>query len=288
MNVKSPQDMLGKEITLEYNSSPAYYELGKKVDTTANSAQSVKVDINPNNKEKLKIVSVIDDRNDSSFAGVDAFINQDYAYKAITLANSDITKDKTGFIGWDIVVDDYNNLSAVIEGLKGEKYLPFSTTQLLIDGVKTAFNALTVVLGLFGLIALIASIFGIVNVMTISVLERKKEIGILKSLGARDGDIFRIFLFESSVLGLLGWLWGTLLALACGWGIASIFKLILANNQEWRDNLQNLNIENFNPAFPWYLLVGTLLLAVFFTTVSGLVPAIRAGKQNPVEVLRSE
>jgi putative ABC transport system permease protein len=54
------------------------------------------------------------------------------------------------------------------------------------------------------------------------------------------------------------------------------------------ENLESLNITEFSPSFPWWLIGGTLLLALIFTILSGVYPAIKAGKQNPVDVLRSE
>jgi putative ABC transport system permease protein len=172
--------------------------------------------------------------------------------------------------------------------LRGDGFFTFSLAEVLIGSVQAAFNVLTIVLSGFGFIALVASIFGIVNVMTISVLERRKEIGVLKSLGARDMDIFKIFFLESAVLGFIGWLGGTLLGLFGGFLISTIFKAFINSNSDWKKNLEGLNIDNFSPSFPWWLLLGTLAVALFFTTLSGIFPAIRAGRQNPVEVLRSE
>jgi len=137
-------------------------------------------------------------------------------------------------------------------------------------------------------IILIASLFGIVAIMTISVLERRKEIGILKAMGATDGSIFLLFLAESIFLGLFGWVLGTLAFYASSWLIQQAFARFVLSNTEWKANLANFNIYDFYPIAPWWLLVSTLTVAVFFTTLSGIYPALKAARQNPVEVLRTE
>ena len=142
------------------------------------------------------------------------------------------------------------------------------------------------VLGLFGVIALVASMFGIINVMTISVLRRQKEIGILKALGARGGGIFRVFMLESLLLGVLGWGLGLVATLASLRLVSYLFDTVLLENTEWRENLGSFNITSFEPALPWYVALITLAVALFFTSVSGLVPALRAARKNPVDVLR--
>jgi putative ABC transport system permease protein len=124
--------------------------------------------------------------------------------------------------------------------------------------------------------------------MTISVLERQKEIGILKSLGSRNLDIFYLFLTESAILGLIGWFLGTALSLFFGFLISQGFRFFIDNNSEWKSNLEVLNIDSFSPTFPFWLLLGTLALSLIFTILSGVFPAIKAARQNPVEVLRSE
>lgn len=288
-NIEKPEDLLNKEVTLEYKQSPFALEAGKQ-----QSVLSFQTDtsIKTSKIEKFKIVSVIDDRkaNNFSFTGGSLNFYTDFSHfqDAIKLKYPEKNIDNLGFVENVAFVDSYQNVDKVISDLQADKYLPFSITQSLISGVKTAFSVLTAVLSGFGFIALIASIFGIINVMTISVLERKKEIGILKSLGARDRDIFGIFFLESTSLGFIGWLLGTLLAVGVGSIISLVFRILIENDESWKSNLESLNITNFGPIFPWWLLLGTLAIAITFTAISGLFPAIRASKQNPVDVLRSE
>ena len=288
LGVNNPSEMLGKEITIEFSRVPANYEPGTVIDVLNTDRGNPKV--GKEVSEKLKIVSVIDDRSANSFGGGSTNFYLDYSYftQAIKIDKPDLTDDKIGFTTASVIVKSYDKVDSVISSLKDSKYLPFSITQAIVSGIKTAFSVLTVVLAGFGFIALIASVFGIVNVMTISVLERQKEIGILKSLGARDTDIFSIFVLESASLGIIGWTIGMLISLGMGSAIGAIFTSIVNSNAEWKANLDSLGITSFAPAFPAWLVFGSLGLALFFTILSGVFVSIKAARQNPVEVLRSE
>jgi ABC-type antimicrobial peptide transport system permease subunit len=288
-NATEPNDLLNKEITLEYKQAPNALD--------ANVAQSVldfqnETEITESKTVKFKIVAVVDDRDANSFSFTGGSLNfyTDFSYfeEAIKLRHPEKDVSKVGYLENIVYLKDYNDVDKAIEAIQKDGYLAFSITQAVVSGVKTAFSVLTAVLSGFGLIALVASVFGIINVITISVLERKKEIGILKSLGARDGDIFRVFLFESMSLGVIGWLLGTFISVVSGFIVSSIFNFVFTSNKEWKENLEALNITEFSPSFPWWLLLSTLGLALVFTILSGVYPAIKASKQNPVDVLRSE
>jgi putative ABC transport system permease protein len=107
----------------------------------------------------------------------------------------------------------------VEDGLKRLGYTVFSISDAM-RGAKTAFIMLDILLSLIGSIALAVSSLGIVNTMVMSILERTREIGIMKAIGASDNDIRRIFLIEASVIGLLGGLIG----IAIGWAVGQIIS----------------------------------------------------------------
>jgi ABC-type antimicrobial peptide transport system permease subunit len=286
--VDNPSDLLGKQIKIELQRAPDWFEVGKSVNVV--NFESPRTLITESKIIDFKIVGVVDDRGQNIFSGGSnpIYLDQDYYSQAFQLANPELNPKNYAPIQYNVFVDSYQNLNEVIDDLRENKFLVFSLAQTLVNAIQIAFLVILIVLGLFGFVALVASLFGIINVMTISILERKKEIGILKSLGSRDRDIFLLFLFESILLGIFGWLLGVILALGSGQIIKNVFLYIIDNNSTWKDNLKTLNIESFSPSFPIYLLVGTFILAVVFTTISGVFPAIRAARQNPVEVLRSE
>jgi ABC-type lipoprotein release transport system permease subunit len=93
---------------------------------------------------------------------------------------------------------------------------------------------------------------------------------------------------ESALLGAFGWILGTISAWLIGLILSRVFQIVLQLNNDWKTGLANLNITSINIDFPWWLLLGTLVLAIVFTVLSGAFPALRAARQNPVEVLRSE
>src|SRR4029453_4538272 len=102
----------------------------------------------------------------------------------------------------------------VQDRIRGLGYTVFSVNDAL-RGAKNAFIVLDIILSLIGSIALAVSSLGIVNTMVMSILERTREIGIMKAIGASDEDVRRIFLIEASVIGILGGVMG----IALGWTV---------------------------------------------------------------------
>ncbi len=292
LGVSSPEEMLGKKVYIELASPPLMTKIGDQVSV---------IDINRIPRQKITqsatvemvIVSVIDDRDSDSFtltggANNNFFIDFSYYLDAIKLTNPTVNLNEIGFLEVVIFLEDYTYIDSVLDTLKDKGYFATSIAKILINSVDTVLAIQRIVLFGFGMIILIASVFGIVAIMIISVLERRKEIGILKSMGARDGDIFNLFLAESSFLGLFGWLVGTGLFYLSSILISQSFRIFVLENEDWKTNLQNFNITSFTPVAPWWLLISTLAVSLFFTLISGIYPAIKAARQNPVDVLRSE
>jgi macrolide transport system ATP-binding/permease protein len=129
------------------------------------------------------------------------------------------------------------------------------------------------------LVALLLACLGIANTMYTAVLERTKEIGVLKALGARARDVLLIFVAEAAVIGLAGGLVGILVAVGLG---------RLGNTFVDRVT-QSVTSSNFDVFRTDFGVVGVgLVLAVVLSTVSGLLPALRAARQDPVRALRYE
>ncbi|HSE22648.1 MAG TPA: FtsX-like permease family protein [Pyrinomonadaceae bacterium] len=149
-----------------------------------------------------------------------------------------------------------------------------------LDQIKTVFLIIDSVLGLLGGISLLVASFGIANTMIMSILERTREIGIMKAIGAEDREIKLIFFFEAAVIGIFGGVIGTLLA----WGIDGI-----ANKLAYRFILkpQGASAIDFF-SLPLYLTFGAILFALIISILAALYPAARAARIDPVRALRHD
>jgi putative ABC transport system permease protein len=129
----------------------------------------------------------------------------------------------------------------------------------------------------FGIITLIASVFGVINTQYISVLERTREIGLMKALGMRGKDIKRLFTIEATWIGFLGGMAGVVAGLIVG----TLGNPILSKKLD-------LGAGNNLIVFRWYQLLILVLVLMWVTNVAGALPARKAAKLDPIEALRTE
>jgi putative ABC transport system permease protein len=129
------------------------------------------------------------------------------------------------------------------------------------------------------MIAIIVAALGIVNTMVMSILERFREIGVMKAVGAGDGDIRRIFFFESGAIGLAGGVSGCVLGWATSLLINRIVNFTLAR--------QGVPFIDYL-AFPFWLFLGAVGFSLLVSLVSGIYPARRAARVDPVVALRHD
>jgi ABC-type antimicrobial peptide transport system permease subunit len=149
-----------------------------------------------------------------------------------------------------------------------------------LDQIRTVFLIIDSVLGLLGGISLLVTSFGIANTMIMSILERTREIGIMKAIGAEDREIKLIFFFEAAVIGLTGGVLGSLAA----WGIDAV-----ANRLAYRFILkpQGASFVDFF-YLPPYLWLGAITFALSVSILAALYPAARAASIDPVRALRHD
>jgi putative ABC transport system permease protein len=157
-------------------------------------------------------------------------------------------------------------------------YSAFSLNDAL-EGAKRAFLILDIILGLVGSIALAVASLGIMNTMVMSILERTREIGIMKAIGGSDSDVRRIFLIEASIIGLLGGIAGILL----GWGVGRIINFA-ANYYIVQQGGTAGNLF----ALPIWLIAAALGFSVFVSLAAGAYPARRAARLDPIHALRHD
>ena len=171
------------------------------------------------------------------------------------------------------ILDGYNDRMKA----EGEDDKAVSYTDIvgaLMSSVTTIVNMISYVLVAFVAISLVVSSIMIGVITYISVLERKKEIGILRSIGASKGDIGRVFNAETVIVGLVAGLIGIgVTALGCIPANAIVYALF---------DVPNVAI------LPWQAAVILVAISVFLTFLSGLIPSSAASRKDPVEALRSE
>jgi putative ABC transport system permease protein len=152
----------------------------------------------------------------------------------------------------------------------------------LIDvtrNLRTFFAIFDMFLGIFGSLALAVASLGIINTLVMAILERRREIGVMKALGAADRDVRRLFFAEAGVMGLAGGLFGVLLGWVIGCAIQFATMIYLKR--------QGVNPPNIW-SVPWWLVLGAIVFAVIVSLASGIYPASRAARLDPVEALRYE
>jgi putative ABC transport system permease protein len=161
------------------------------------------------------------------------------------------------------------------------KKLGFNTFSILdaSKGLQTVFRIVDSFLLVFGSLALTVACIGIINTLVMAILERRREIGIMKAIGASDGDLRNLFFAEAGAMGILGGIFGTLL----GWVIGRMINF--GTNIYFRSI--GIPAEKIL-AVPWWLVAAAIGTALVVSLVSGMYPAARAAKLDPVQALRYE
>ena len=157
---------------------------------------------------------------------------------------------------------------------QGLSMTPIST-QALADNVQKTLGMVKIVLASIAAISLLVGAVGMMNTMYTAVLERTREIGILKSIGAKDRQVLGIFLIDSGLMGLAGGIFG----LVIGVGLSFLGTSILG---QW------MGVTTFSPAFPPWLLVGVVWFSFVLGALAGVWPAWHAARLDPVKALASE
>jgi putative ABC transport system permease protein len=189
-------------------------------------------------------------------------------------------RERQGFYHAAVIVDHIDHVAEVNEAIRGLNLNSFALTDIL-ERIRMNIRVISYVMAVLAGVALFVAALGIANTMVMTVLERTHEIGIMKAVGARDGDIQRIFLLEGALIGLLGGLLGLLI----GWSASFPINDYVAGRleEESRSPLQGSIF-----SFPWWLVVGVPLFASVITMIAAVYPARRAAKIDPIRALRHE
>ena len=188
------------------------------------------------------------------------------------------TASKPSYDSLTVRVKGPSQVKSVEDAIQGMGFTTFS----LLDATKSlrqVFAVFDLLLGIFGSLALAVASLGIINTLVMAILERRREIGILKALGAADRDIRRLFFAEAGVMGLAG----GILGVALGWLIGSALTFG-TNAYLRRQELPPIDLSSI----PWWMVAGAIGFSIAVSLAAGIYPASRAAKLNPVEALRYE
>lgn len=175
-------------------------------------------------------------------------------------------------------VNDPPKVKDVEDSIKQMGFTAFS----LLDASKSlslVFTVFDLFLGIFGSLALVVASLGIVNTLVMAILERRREIGIFKALGASDRDIRRLFFVEAGTMGLLGGVMGVVIGWLIGHAINFGTNVYLKGR-----SLPEISVT----AVPWWMVAAAIAFSIAVSLAAGIYPASRAASLDPVEALRYE
>jgi ABC-type antimicrobial peptide transport system permease subunit len=193
-----------------------------------------------------------------------------------------VTRDmlvQNGYDSFIVKADQSSNAPSIATTIRTTFKVGAADAQTQISQELGMFNIIGYVLGGIGGIALVVAAVGVVNTMIMSILERTREIGVMRAVGAKRSTVSRLFTIEASLLGLLGGVIGV----GLGYGLILIANPIL-NRQLTGNNIQSANIIGL----PLWLIFAVIGITTLIGMLAGLYPARRAAKLDPVEALRYE
>lgn len=282
--------LIGKELTMRYAQREPSSNLaasGTPNSATApanqNAADSYSV---ISREQKLKIVGVVD-LDPESMRGPTrgrVFIPLKLAEGLHVMQPTDLRElsnssgSQTLYSSVSVRVKDPAQVRNTEDAIKKMGFNTFS----ILDATRSLqqfFAILDLFLGIFGSLALAVASIGIVNTLVMAILERRREIGIMKAIGASDIDVRKLFFAEAGAMGILGGFVGV----ALGWAIGHVINL--GTNIYLKR--QALPPEHFW-SVPWWLVGAAILFSFVVSLLAGLYPAARAARLDPVQALRYE
>ncbi len=238
-------------------------------------------------EKKLRIVGIIETEPAAGFGGFGSgrlLIPLEVASQLRAAQVNDLrdavraTNGKPAYASLTVRAKSPSQVEAIETTIKNMGFGTFS----LLDATRNLrlfFTIFDLLLAIFGSLALAVATLGIINTLVMAILERRREIGVLKALGAADRDVKQLFFVEAGVMGLLG----GVLGVGFGWFIGRALTWG-TNIYLHRQNLPSAHVFSV----PWWLVLGAIAFAVVVSLAAGLYPATRAARLNPVEALRYE
>lgn len=184
-----------------------------------------------------------------------------------------------GYTSIVMKVDDTANLDSVSDAISKLGYGAM-TAQDMLDQINKIMTMVGIVLAVIAGISLFVAGIGIINTMIMATYERIREIGVMRACGATRATIRRLFTFEAALLGFWGGVFGLVISVALG----TVGKMLVT---KYSASLGSIPVDRIG-SFPWWLILSVISFTTLLGLLSGLGPAIKAARLNPVDALRYE
>ena len=291
LDPKNPSALIGQDITLRYGerqvlpqeSSDRPQLAGAENEPTGGDDYGFSV---VRKLQKLRVVGLIDSEPYGGMRTVSRgriFLPVGTTERLNMAQFSDMRSSLRGASGKSYMtltvrVKDPGKVAAVQDAIGQMGFRTFS----VLDATKSLrrfFTVLDLFLGIFGSLALAVATLAIINTLVMAVLERRREIGVMKAIGASDQDVKKLFFTEAGAMGFLGGVLGILLGLAIGKGINFGTAIYLTRRQLPAEAVWSM---------PLWLVGAAIVFSIVVSLMAGLYPASRAARLDPVQTLKYE
>jgi putative ABC transport system permease protein len=248
LNLTDPNNALGQELNFEI----------VQVDENGNQKNA-----DASSKIKLKIIGITKEETTK------------YAYVPLNIIKKNDSKPYNSVKIKVAKRDDMADVRKAVESMG----FPTSSVKDTVDQINMYFTWIKGILGGFGVVALFVAEIGIFNTLTISLLERTHEIGIMKAIGGRNRDVAGIFAMEACLIGLIGGITGVFTGWIMGAAINALINFIATSVGGTANKLFST---------PLWFAGGIVVISFLVSSIAGILPARRAAKLDPLEALRYE
>lgn len=295
LDPQSPKSLIGQEVTLRYGEHQSLAvdsENSGRPQVGGDQADNAPADAGSDygfsvvrKSQQLKVVGIVDEEPYGGMRTVSRgriFLPVDLTEKLNMAEFSDMRSSLRGhgktYATLTVRVKDPAKVSQVQDTIKQMGFRTFS----VLDATKSLrrfFTVLDLFLGIFGSLALAVATLAIINTLVMAVLERRREIGVMKAIGASDRDVKRLFFAEAGAMGFFGGILGIALGFAIGKAINLGTGIYLRNHQLPAEPVWIL---------PTWLIGAAIAFSILVSLLAGLYPASRAARLDPVQTLKYE